>query len=98
MWLFLDKTIQPLGNKWYIVRSAIEAIELLKTNKVERISFSHDLGSDISGHHVANFIEQMALGNKLGRIAWNIHSASPVGRANIQRAMEAAERAWDKQV
>jgi hypothetical protein len=94
MWLFLDDIRMPPSDEWHVVRSAVVAIELLKTGKVERISFDHDLGSDISGYHVANFIEQMAVEGKIAPLDWSVHSANPVGRANIERAMESAERFW----
>jgi len=94
MWLFLDDIRMPPDGNWHVVRTATEAIEFLKTGKVERISFDHDLGTDITGYHVANFIEQMAAEGRLARLDWQIHSANPVGRANIQRAMESADRFW----
>lgn len=97
MWLFLDKEKNAPSNKWLVIRTATAAINFLKTRHVERISFSYDLGSDISGYHVANFIEQMAIEGKIRPMIWEIHSASPVGRANIQRAMESAEKYWNKQ-
>ena len=96
MWLFLDDVREPPSNQWCVVRTAIAAIDFLKTNTVKRISFDHDLGSDITGYHVANFIEEMAAYDKITPLEWTIHSANPVGRANIQRAMESAERFWQK--
>ena len=43
MWLFLDDIRMPPDGNWHVVRTATEAIEFLKTGKVERISFDQVL-------------------------------------------------------
>ena len=57
-----------------------------------QFSVDHDLGTDLDGHDVATFIEQMVYEKKIPMPKWNIHSANPVGEAEIAAAMKSAER------
>jgi hypothetical protein len=68
---------------------------LLISGNVTYISFDHDLGIDKTGYDVAKWIEEMAYSGFITPIQWDIHSANPVGRKNIQMAMEAAQRFWN---
>lgn len=63
------------------VKTAREAIEQLKTGKVEFISFDHDLGPEEAGtgYDVASWIEEQAFNCNLNRIDWEIHSAALSG-------------------
>lgn len=82
---------------WVGVRTALAACRLIKTGKVTEISFDHDLGPQLAGtgYLVARYIEHMAyLG--LRPPTWSIHSANPVGRDNITKAMESAFRHFHK--
>lgn len=72
-----------------------EAIAALHGGSVEYISFDHDLGGDMTGYEVAEWIERAAFEGKLSRLEWTIHSANPVGAGNIRRAMMNAERFWE---
>ena len=47
MKIFLDDIRLPLEGDWNIVRTAEEAIELIKKEKVTDISFDHDLSENI---------------------------------------------------
>jgi hypothetical protein len=94
MKVFLDDLRRPDTSDWRVVRSAEAAIELLKAGLVTEISFDHDLGTELTGYHVARFIEQGAFEGRMKRLVWRIHSANPVGRENIKQAMESAERFW----
>jgi len=83
------------------VKTVREAIKLIKTGKVEYISFDHDLGASESGveihgngYVVAKYIEKYAFLGTCGKIGWDVHSSNPVGRANIEAAMISAERRW----
>lgn len=80
------------------VKTAAEAIEILKAEKVSYISLDHDLGPPESGtgYDVAKWIEQMAFYGALKRIEWRVHSANPVGRRNMSTSMENAERFWQR--
>ena len=74
------------------VKTAGDAIGHLLSRQVTFISFDHDLGIDLDGHDVATFIEQMVYEKKIPMPKWNIHSANPVGEAEIAAAMKSAER------
>jgi len=81
------------------VKTAAEAIELLKTGQVTKISLDHDLGSedhDKTGYAVAKWIEQAAFHGQLSFIEVNIHSANPVGCRNMQMALNSAKRYWEE--
>lgn len=76
--------------------TAQEAIEFLKTGKVQIISFDHDLGAEENGtgYDVACWIENQAYADLDFVIpAWYIHSANPVGAENIRNAMRSAMKA-----
>ena len=83
------------------VKTAREAIKLIKTGKVEYISFDHDLGASESGieihgngYVVAKYIEKYAFLGTCGKIGWDVHSSNPEGKKNIEAAMTSAERFW----
>lgn len=80
------------------VRNAPVAIEFIKTGNVTHISFDHDLGEpeNGTGYDVAVAIEELAFNDKIKPIKWTIHSANPVGRVNIERAMRSADRYWER--
>jgi hypothetical protein len=80
------------------VMTASEAISLLSTGKVIHISLDHDLGDEHvtgSGYEVACWIEEKAFLGTLPRLTWAIHSANPVGRANMEKALNNADRYWN---
>lgn len=94
MKIWLDD-VRPMPQGYDLhVMTASEAIAILERGNVEEISFDHDLGDDKdgTGYDVAKFIEKNAYLNHCPPPRWKVHSANPVGRENIKRAMEAAER------
>ncbi len=76
------------------VRSALQACRLLRNYRVSHVDFDHDLGPGPSGYTVARFIEKRAFLGLQVPTHYAIHSANPVGRANIERAMTSANRFW----
>lgn len=79
------------------IKTADEAIELLKTGKVIKISLDHDLGTDDlnnTGYKVAKFIEEGAFKKELKYIEVNIHTANPIGRKNMLTAIRNAKFYW----
>lgn len=98
MKLWLDDQLrdESTPDRWtpsgYVgVQTAREAIRWLKTGGVTFIDFDHDLGErQATGYIVAKFIEKHSYLGTLDPPEWRIHSANPVGAANIQRAMERA--------
>lgn len=83
------------------VCTAPEVIEYLKSGKVTRISLDHDLGecnvegvAPGTGYDVAAWIEEQAYNGKLAKVEWSLHSANPVGRRNMELALQNADRFW----
>lgn len=75
---------------WVGCKTALQACRILKTGKVTRISFDHDLGPSWAGtgYTVACFIEKYVYFGKVPPLDWSIHSANPVGRDRIKSAMQ----------
>jgi hypothetical protein len=79
------------------VKTPEEAIDLLSQNIVEYISLDHDLGlepDDRNGYMVASWIEEHAYLGDLVPLAWNCHSANPMGRARMTQALMNADKFW----
>lgn len=102
MKLYLDDVREPVNmgsavpaSELTVVRTAQEAIDLVKTGQVEFISFDHDLGTELTGYDVAKVVENLAAEGKIPPIDYQIHSANPVGAGNIDQAMKSAWRFWD---
>jgi hypothetical protein len=83
-------------------KNAYQAIGLIIPGNVNYISFDHDLGNynnekdeKNNGYEVAKFIEFMAYNREIKPIAWDIHSANPVGRKRIELTMQSANRFWN---
>lgn len=92
MKIYLDD-IMDCPNGMTVCRTAQEAIDLIKTNKVSFISFDHDLGTKMTGYDGAKFIEEAFVNKEIENLPkWEIHSANPVGAKRIQAAMMSAER------
>lgn len=100
MKLWIDDIRNPAewrpNEHWVWVKNYKDAVSTIKDLGVSHISFDHDLGEEMTGYDIAKIIEELASNNAIGRISWEIHSANPVGAANIRMAMESAERFWDK--
>lgn len=92
MKLWIDDLRAP-PDGWVWVKTSAQAIDQLGC-EVEEISFDHDLGGDDTAMPVAQCIEYMAHEGLLPPPKWHIHSANPVGRANLKAALESADRHW----
>ena len=91
-----DERKMPVGFDIHL-RTAAGAIEYLKTGKVTLISLDHDLGEEKgTGYEVAKFIEEAAFNQELTRLSWEIHSANPVGRKNMEAALLNANLYWNR--
>lgn len=87
--------------EWTWAKTAAEAMEHINTGKVTEVSLDHDLGDEVdsdgdelNGYAVACHIEYMAYTNQCRKIKWNIHSANPVGRHNMEIALKQADKYW----
>lgn len=96
--LWLDD-IRPMPNNFnYHVKTAHEAIDILKTGNVIEISLDNDLGPEEAGigYDVAKYIEEQAFLGNLPKIIWHIHSSNIVGVKNMQMALQNADKFWNK--
>lgn len=89
--------LRPSPAGWLWVKTAPEALRTLQTQIVEEISLDHDLGDDNlgTGYTIASYLEEQAYLGNLSPIVWHIHSANPVGRVRMTRALENADRYWN---
>lgn len=99
MKLFIDDLrelnyVYPKENKrnWIIARNYTEAINALNKYNITFISFDHDLGIGKTGYDVAKYIEEKVYNKEMKIPDYKIHSANPVGRKNIERAMNGLKR------
>lgn len=90
--LYLDDLRTPRSSGWIVVRSFDEFVATIEQLGVPvEISFDHDLGWDEehhceqkSGYDCAKWLVEQEL--LVPRI--NVHSANPVGAANIRALLE----------
>lgn len=76
------------------VKTASEAILLVRSGRVSEISLDHDLGEERTGYDVAKFIEESAFNGTLSPLKVFVHSANPVGARNIQECAKNANKYW----
>lgn len=98
MILYLDDVRDaPKWEEVITVRSAKLAIMLLELLPFDMVSLDHDLGTTMTGYDVAKWIEQKTFSDS-GYIPpmIQIHSANPVGRANIQAAIDSIWRIMER--
>jgi len=81
------------GNEIW-VKTMPEAISYLNQGNVSFISFDNDLGEELEGYHLANWIEEKDFDGTLYPLGWNVHSRNPVGSSKIVNAMTSAEEFW----
>ena len=100
--LYIDDLRDPKTSGWVIIRSYPEAIHWMRENGCpEYISFDHDLGStsDLSGYDIAKWMVKVDLDHHGKWIPksfdFNVHSANPVGAANITGWLESYLRSKD---
>ncbi|WP_422928604.1 cyclic-phosphate processing receiver domain-containing protein [Singulisphaera sp. PoT] len=79
-----------------LVRTAPEAIDLIRSGQVTKISLNHDLGPPEAGtgYDVAKAIAEMAYHGRFPEISFRVHIANPVGRKNIVDCLQNAKRFW----
>lgn len=94
-----DLRKMPVGYDIHVT-TAQQAIELLGNKGVTDISLDHDLGQEEcgTGYDVALWIERQAFLGFLPPLYWQIHSANPVGRSNIEIALNNADHYWQIEI
>lgn len=85
MKVYLDD-LRPTPNGWVRVYWPDEAIELLKTGKVDTISLDHDLGDDErgTGNDVVLWIEEAVITQQFLPPEIRVHSANSAARAKME--------------
>ena len=100
MKIWLDDIRDAPDDSWTVVRTPQDVIrELVWASTfdvpVEVLSLDHDLGDDyFTGYYLTNAMEEMAAHGEWNLIPqrFQIHSANPVGRKNMQAAIDSIER------
>jgi hypothetical protein len=93
MKIYLDDIrAEPEG--WVRVKTAQEAIELLKSNKVSEISLDHDLGDDKNGtgYDVILWIEQEVYQTYYIPPKIKVHSANAPAREKMEAGIKSILR------
>ena len=95
--LFIDDIRDPLDNSWVIIRDPEIAINIISTTSIDVISLDHDLGEGKkTGYDIIKRIEEKCYkDNSFIPPKISIHSANPVGRANIEAALKSIEKNID---
>ena len=91
-----DERDTPDG--WERAHSAQEAIDLLRTGRVQQISLDHDLGDNTNGtgYDVICWIEWAQHERVIhAPIIW-IHTGNVVGRKRMEQVLERIERGRDE--
>jgi len=95
--LWIDDVREPPNNNWHWAKSSAEAIGLIRNVPYRLISFDHDLGGDDTSMKVIDYIEKTVYTQGwYVKFDWKIHSANPVGRANLKRALESIDKRIDE--
>lgn len=93
MKIFVDDIRTATDDSWKVVRTAPEAIEALKTGKVEVISLDHDLGENkLTGYDIIKWIEKEVFTNNFEPPIILVHSMNSVGKNNIKAAIKRIEK------
>lgn len=92
-----DERLMPEGFDIH-VKTAEEAIKLIDTGQVTKISLDHDLGENrLTGYSVACHIEQLAYNRSIPQIELLVHSQNPVGICSIKAAFKNCVKFWQSE-
>lgn len=96
-----DEEIRVPKEGWVWVKTPQEAVDLLKTGRVERISLDNDLGlcgygPMTEGKHVAAWIEAEAEAGRLAFVRATIHTRNPAAAIDMKAAIRNALRSWGR--
>lgn len=96
--LWIDD-VRPAPEGWIWAQTSTDAIDdLCNHHDIFEISFDHDLGADDTSMRVIEQIEHWAEIGVMEPFKWDIHSANPVGRKNIETALNRLfeRKGWHK--
>lgn len=95
--MYIDDIRVPKVDGYIVVRSVQEAVDYIKENGYPVfVSFDHDLGMDAaeinelpSGYDFAKWLCEQDMDNEfMQNFDYFVHSANPVGKANIEGYLE----------
>jgi hypothetical protein len=94
--VWLDDLFEPSFDSGYDVhvKTAEEAIELLKTGKVRKINLDHDLGYGKTGLDVAKWILEKAKSGELKYVECFVHTGNPLRLIEISKLIIEANKVW----
>lgn len=101
MQIFLDDERSPPTGDWHAVRDATAFLAAIRLYRPTIIAFDHDLGSDgagvalPNGQHCMHLLIDEAMDHPAALDYLRLvilHSANPVGRANMRGLLESAQR------
>jgi len=91
--MFIDDVRNPPPGDWVVVRSSDEALAYVQANGMPAfISFDHDLGGDDTAIVFLRKLVDHVWNGDDSPPAYEVHSANPVGRLNIQSFMDSWKR------
>lgn len=96
--IWLDD-VRPMPEGFNIhCKSSKECLDFLFSinYQADLISFDHDLGENDTSIPVAEVLETYAYHGNINPIKWQIHSANPVGRRNLEVILRRADKYWDE--
>jgi len=93
--MFLDDIRHPKTDGWVVCRSFDDAVSTVEAYGCfpAYISFDHDLGEEDqkTGYDFAKWLVEQEMNGKFSfpeNFAFNVHSANPVGKVNIEGYLE----------
>lgn len=97
MKIFLDDIRDAPDSSWHVARSVLDAVYFFwqaqsRGWNVTLISLDHDLGEGPTGYDLMKWFEERAFKGLAVPLAYEIHSANPVGRKNMEAAIQAIEK------
>ena len=93
--LYLDDIRNPKSKDWIIVRNYDEFVKCIEEKGLpDELSFDHDLGENDTktGYDCAKWFGEYCWDNGLPFPKWNVHSANPVGKENIENYLKNIEK------
>lgn len=92
MKIWLDDVRQPPDASWEWHQEIIYAWQVIRNGLVSEVSLDHDLGDEQpTGYDLLKWIEESLMTDKIDKDCvptMTIHSANPVGRKNMELAIE----------
>jgi len=95
--LYLDD-VRDCPEGWVPVRNALDALQMLKEQVVEEMSFDHDLGGTLTGYDVLLWIERKVFEGKYNPPKMYVHTANPVGHKKMMAAIKSIDGLMRKRV